>query len=71
MSQFNLSSKKHLEIYLGLVQERFLVFDDLDGHVTGLLVVIGFDNLQRTIKKIMNLKHRNDLNYGHMNSGFI
>ena len=27
------------------MKERFLILDDLDGHVTLLLVVISFDNL--------------------------
>ncbi len=34
------------DLDLRLVQEGFLVFDDLDGHVASFLVVISFHNLQ-------------------------
>ena len=34
------------DLDLGLVQERLLVLDDLDGHVTAFLVVISLHNLE-------------------------
>jgi hypothetical protein len=34
------------DLDLGLVQERLLVLDDLDGHVAALFVVVRFDNLE-------------------------
>ena len=33
------------DLNLSLVQKRFLVLDDFDGHVAGLLVVVSLDNL--------------------------
>lgn len=36
---------EQLDFDLGLVEKRFFVFDDFDGHVALLFVVVGFDNL--------------------------
>ena len=33
------------DLNLSLVQKRFIVLDDFDGHVEGLLVVVSLDNL--------------------------
>ena len=34
------------DLNLSLVQKRFFVLDDFDGHVAGLLVVVGLNNLR-------------------------
>ncbi len=37
---------KQPDLNLSLVQKRFLVLDDFDGHVAGFLVIVGLDNLR-------------------------